>query len=182
MSTPQTFSDIVAANYNEIRRNFKNGLIAKGYAYDEDIMSDAFLSCYNTLKDKAITKQEALKYYWVAYINKLKTKIQKESLIDYHEDMAEEFEDIEVTKYNDTTDRIYNIIISGLQDQFGVRKATIWEMYACQGKSSKEIKAMGFNDISNYAYFTKMIKRYIKNHIIAENKELQELIAERKGE
>ena len=32
----------------------------------------------------------------------------------------------------------------------------------------------------NYAYFTKQVKRYIKNHIIAENRELQELIAERK--
>ena len=180
MNNQQTFSDIIASNYNEIRRNFKNGLISKGYVFDEDIMSDAFLSCYNTLKDRKITKPEALKYYWVAYVNKLKTKIQKESLIDYHEDMAEDFEDIELEKYDDTTDRIYNIIITELQDHYGVRKTTIWEMYACQGKSAKEIRNMGFNDISNYAYFMKQIKRYIKNHIISENKELQELIAIRK--
>ena len=53
-------------------------------------------------------------------------------------------------------------------------------MYACQGMSAKEIRAMGLNDVTNFAYFTKQVKRYIKNHIIAENKELQELINIRK--
>lgn len=176
----QTFSNIVAENYTEICRNFRAGLKAKGYPFDEDIMNDAFVSCCNTLKNKEITKTEALKYYWVAYINKYKTSLNRASIFEYHDDMEESFDDVEVEKYNSTTDRIYDIIITGLQDHYGVRKATIWEMYACQGKSSKEIRAMGFNDIDNYAYFTKQVKRYIKNHIIPENRELQELIAERK--
>ena len=175
-----TFPHIVAEYYNEIVRNFRTGLKSHGYQYDEDIMNDAFISCYNTLKDKELTKQEALKYYWVAYVNKYKTRQEHENIIDCYDNVEEEFEDIELDHYNSTIDKIYDIIISGVQDHFGVRKATIWEMYACQGKSSKEIRAMGFNDIDNYAYFTKQVKRYIKNHIIAENRELQELIAERK--
>lgn len=175
-----TFSNIVAENYDEICRNFRAGLKAKGYPWDEDIMNDAFISCCNSLKNKEITKQEAIKYYWVAYVNKYKTMINKSGLFEYHDDMEEVFEDLETEKYNSTTDKIYDIIITGLQDHYGVRKAAIWEMYACQGKSSKEIRAMGFDDIPNYAYFMKQVKRYIKNHIIAENRELQELIAERK--
>ena len=175
-----TFTYIVAGNYNEICRNFRAGLIAKGYPFDEDLMNDAFISCCNTLKDKELTKADAIRYYWVAYINKYKTNLNKSYLIDYCDEIEETFEEIEDETYNSTTDRIYDIIITGVQDHFGVRKATIWEMYACQGKSSKEIKAMGLDDIDNYAYFTKQVKRYIKNHIIAENKELQELIAERK--
>jgi integrase len=175
-----TFSNIVAENYNEICRNFKAGLKAKGYPWDEDIMNDAFISCCNTLKDKEISKTEAIKYYWVAYINKYKTSLNRASIFEYHDDMEEVFDDIETEKYNSTTDRIYDIIITELQDHYGVRKATIWEMYACQGMSSKEIRAMGLDDIDNYAYFTKQVKRYIKNHIIPENRELQELIAERK--
>lgn len=178
--TKQNFPTIIAENYEEVRHNFYSGLKKHGYAFDEDIMSDAFLNCCNTLKNKEITKQEALKYYWVAYVNKYKTHMEKSNIYECHDDMEEIFEDIECEKYNSTTDKIYDIIITGLQDKFGVRKATIWEMYACQGKSSKEIKAMGLNDIDNYAYFMKQIKRYIKNHIIVENKELQELIAERK--
>ena len=63
----------------------------------------------------------------------------------------------------------------GLQDKYGVRKALVWEMYTCKGMTSKQIKEMGINDVSNYAYFTKQVKRYIKNHIIPEDKELKEL-------
>ena len=173
-----SFVDIVAANYDEIVRNFKVGVKNRGYVFDEDIMNDAFVSCFNSLKDKKLTKQEALKYYWVAYVNKYKNRQEHEQIMDCYDNVEEEFEDIENECYNSTTDRIYDIIISGVQDHYGVRKATIWEMYACQGKSSKEIRAMGFNDIDNFAYFTKQVKRYIKNHIIAENRELQELIAE----
>lgn len=175
-----SFTDIVAANYNEIVRNFKAGVKNHGHVFDEDIMNDAFVSCFNSLKDKKLTKQEVIKYYWVAYVNKYKTRQEHEQIMDCYDNVEEEFEDIENEHYNSTTDKIYDIIISGVQDHYGVRKATIWEMYACQGKSSKEIRAMGFNDIDNYAYFTKQVKRYIKNHIIAENRELQELIAERK--
>jgi thiamine kinase-like enzyme len=175
-----SFMDIVAANYNEIVRNFKAGVKNHGYVFDEDVMNDAFISCANSLKNKMLTKQEAIKYFWVAYVNKYKTKQDHEQIMDCYDNVEEEFEDVAVENYNSTTDKIYDIIISGVQDHFGVRKAVIWEMYACQGKSSKEIKAMGFNDIDNFAYFTKQVKRYIKNHIVAENRELQELIAERK--
>lgn len=174
------FSDIVADNYEEICRNFRVGLKAKGYTFDEDIMNDAFISCCSNLNDKYMTKQEALKYYWVAYINKYKNKSNKAGRVNCVENMDEKFEYIESKKYDSTVDKIYNIIIGELQDHFGVRKASIWEMYACKGIPAKEIKAMGFNDVTNFAYFTKQIKRYIKNHIIAENKELQELIAIRK--
>ena len=175
-----SFADIVAANYDEVVRNFKAGVKNHGYVFDEDIMNDAFVSCFNSLKNKKLTKQEALKYYWVAYVNKYKNRQEHEQIMDCYDNVEEEFEDIENEHYNSTTDKIYDIIISGVQDHYGVRKATIWEMYACHGKSSKEIKAMGFNDIDNYAYFTKQVKRYIKNHIITENRELHELIAERK--
>ena len=170
-----TFSEIVAENFSEISRNFHSGLVAKGYEYDEDIMSDAFIRCCTTLKDKQMTKQEALKYYWVAYINKYKTKVLKPHIIEMYEDMTE-FDDIEDEKYNNTIDKIYNIIIKELQDKYGVRKACIWEMYACEGMTVKEIKKLGFDDIDNYAYFAKQIKRYIKNHIVKENQELKELI------
>lgn len=176
----QTFSTIVAENYNEIVRNFKSGLKSKGYIFDEDIMNDAFLSCYNTLKDKKITKQEALKYYWVAYINKFKNKVNKVGLLDYYEDMSDNFENIESEKYDPTIDRIYDIIIGELQDQFGTRKAYIWELYACKGVSSKDIKAIGLNCVNNFAYFTKQMKRYIKKHIIPTNLELKELLTVRK--
>ena len=50
-----SFEDIVIENFVEIQRNFKSGLINKGYSYDEDLFNDAFISCRNTLSDKELT-------------------------------------------------------------------------------------------------------------------------------
>ena len=178
--TNKCFSDIVAENYDEIYKNFRAGLISKGYTFSEDIMNDAFISCTVTLKDKQLTKQDAIKYYWTAYINRFKTLINRDKTIEYVEDMTE-FEDTPLTTYNDAPDQIYDIVIKELQDHYGVKKIYLWELYALRGKTTKEIKAMGFRDIDNYAYFTKQVKRYIKNHIIKGNNLLQELINHRKN-
>jgi len=172
-----TFANIVADNFQEIQRNFKAGLRDKGYRYDEDIMNDAFISCIKSLKDRTLPKKEAIKYYWTAYINKYKTMISKNKLkyVDVLDDIDEEDE-----KYDDTIDEIYDIIISEVRDHFGLRKAYIWDLYVCQGKSAKEIRNMGIMDVDNFVYFTRSIKRYIQNHVIPKNKKLQELILNRK--
>lgn len=165
------FADIIASNYEEIKRNFKSGLRDRGYDWDEDLMNDAFISCNSALKDKPIDKKDAIKYFWTSYINKYKTKKSKEISTESIEDV-----DIEDVTYDKDIDRIYDIIISELQDRFGIRKAYIWDLYVCQGKSAKAIRSMGFDDIDNFIYFNKQIKRYIKKHIIPSNKELYELI------
>lgn len=175
----QNFSNIIAENFQEICCNFKIGLKKKGYIYVEDLMNDAFISCCKALQDKEITKQEALRYYWTAYINKLKTHMIKYDLFDLCDEM-EKYEDIEVEKYNDIPDQIYNIIITELQDNYGLKKAFIWEQYTCSGKTTKEIVGMGITNVPNMMYFSKQVKRYIKNHIIPNNKVLQELIKYRK--
>lgn len=173
----QKFADIVAENFNEIHGNFKKGLPLKGYIYDEDLMSDAFLSCCNALKDKLLTKQEALKYYWAAYINKFKTQVSK---VKFYVDIEDEEIDVIEENYDSTIDEIYNIIIEAVRDKYGIRDAYVWELYACQGKSAKEIKSVGITHIENFVNFNKKIKRYIAKHVIPNNLRLQELIRYRK--
>lgn len=167
-----TFAEVVAYNYEEIKRNFKAGLKDKGYPWDEDIMNDAFISCNSALKDKPITKSDAIKYYWTAYINKFKSQKLKEedivSLDDIDYDCIDE-------PYVKDIDRIYDIVISELQDEFGIRETYIWELYELKGVSSKKLKAMGV-DIDNFIYFNKKIKRYIKKRIIPNNPMLKDLV------
>lgn len=173
----QKFADIVAENFEEIRGNFRKGLPSKGYTYDEDIMSDAFISCCNALKDKELTKPEALKYYWAAYINKYKTYLSK---VKFHLDIDDEDIDVIEEVYDDTIDNIYSIITEAICDKFGERDAKLWDLHICQGLTAKEIKALGFDHEENLVYFTRKIKRYIMNHIIPQNQKLQELIKYRK--
>lgn len=167
-----TFKEIISDNFIEISRNFKIGLYNKGYVYYDDLMNDAFISCNNALKDKKLSKKEAIKYYWTAYINKYKTYHSK---INHYIPIEDNDIDVEYSSYDDSMDQIYDIIISSIRDKFGIKDAYIWELYICQGKSSKEIRNMGFN-VDNFVYFTRKIKRYIINHIIPNNRKLRELI------
>lgn len=176
-----TFANIVAENFDEIQRNFKSGLKDKGYSWDEDIMSDAFLSCAIALKDRELDKKDAIKYYWVAYVNKYKNYVSKHNILSYEETLDDVIDIKDDSKMYDTSiDKIHDIILEEVQDHFGVRKAYIWEQYVCKDVPQKEIKAMGLTCVKNYAYFTKQVKRYILHHVIPQNKELQELINTRK--
>ena len=177
MST-QTFADIIAANFQEIRRNFYTGLIDKGYEWDEDLMSDAFVCCCNTLKDKEMTKKDAIKYYWTAYINKYKTKQSHKIPMMSFEDMEEEYDEIDIPYHKDVDD-IYDIIVKAVQDEYGLKKAFIWEMYVCKGVPSADLRAMGFTDI-NFIYFARQVKRFILKHVVPDNPKLQELLSTRK--
>jgi hypothetical protein len=174
-----TFCQHVGKYYDEIRKNFKACAGKNNIQWSEDILHDAFISCNNTLKDKIIDKKEAIKYYWVAYVNKYRTQMSKQKKFDSIEDLTElddEELNLECGSYNNIPDKIYDIIMSGVQDQFGLRIAYIWDLYTCRGYSSKELREMGFDFIQNFVYFSKSIKRYIKHHIIPQNAELQELI------
>ena len=71
--------------------------------------------------------------------------------------------------------KIYDIVIAELQDEFGIRETYIWELYELKGVSSKKLKAMGV-DIDNFIYFNKKIKRYIKKRIIPNNPMLKDLV------
>ena len=167
-----TFADIVEENFDEIQKNFRAGLKNKGYPYIEDLMHDAFINCNSALQGKEMSKKDAIKYFWTAYINKYKTYLTQNKY-ECFEDMIE-FDQID-DEYNNSTDEIYNIIMKAVQDKFGVKMAYVWELYACHGKSAKEIRNMGF-EVDNFVYLNRQVKRYIYNHVIPENNRLRELI------
>ena len=180
----KTFSDLVRMNYDSIVQNFKSGLKRQGYVYDEDVMNDAFISCVNALKDKLMTQDEAIKYYWTSYINKLKTeskrKYYEEVWDEEDEELEEELMNIADTPYNDIPDKIYSIIIPAVYEEYGDRLGYIWEQYTCYGKSPKELKAMGYDDVDNYVAFTRKVKRFILNRLLPNNPILKELVKNRK--
>lgn len=168
-----TFSNIITNKFNEIQHNFKIGLPKKGYRYDEDIMNDVFINCCKTLKDKELTEKEAIKYYWTSYINRYKTELKKEKP---HETLDENEYIENDPSYDKDLDLIYDIILKAVEDRYGIRDSYVWKMYVCFGVSSKELRNQGFNHIDNYIYFSRMIKRYILNHVIPENPTLKNLI------
>ena len=116
MDMVETFANIIANNYEEIKKKLITGLKNKNYKYDEDLMQDTILCCITSLKDKPMTKEEAIKYFWTSYINKLKT--QPPTIYVYMEDMVEEQDD-EIKydefgiceSYNKDIDVIYDYVV-----------------------------------------------------------------------
>ena len=136
-TTKSHFADIIADNFYEIIDNFKRGLKSKGFGYDEDILSDTFISCNTVLKDKLMTKEEGINYFWVAYLNKLKTHAQQKSNVVYIDDLTFDGEvecpelDIIDETYNKDIDILYDYIMeikenyTGKADTENLEKAVI---------------------------------------------------------
>ena len=74
----------------------------------------------------------------------------------------------------------YSIIIPAVYKEYGDRLGYIWEQYTCYGKSPKELKAMGYDDVDNYVAFTRKVKRFILNRLLPNNPILRELVKNRK--
>lgn len=171
-----TFTNIIARNFNKIQRNFRVGLHKRGYHYDEDILSDALLKCMQTVGDKIMTEAEAITYYWTAYMNCYKNNISKNSKVDLIDECDIDLYQSEDDVYDNSIDEIYDIVISSLKEKYGEHDINIWEMHVCNGMSLEDIDNMGFGHVDNFNYLSKSIKRYIKNHILMENKRLRELL------
>jgi hypothetical protein len=177
--TERRFDEIIAENFEEICRNFKTGLAKVGYPYDEDLMQDAYVSCHCALKGKLMTKQEAIKYYWTSYINKYKTFIAKQHETLSYDDVDMDLYDIEDKEYNTSIDDAYNVVINELYDMYGVKKTTMWEAYITKNKELKQIYGEDYKKYK-FANITKQIKRYINKHVLKSNRELQEILANKK--
>lgn len=171
MSDKKEFSIIIANNYNKIQRNFKIGLYNHGYEYNEDIFTDTFIKCYSTLKNRQMEEKEAIRYLWVAYVNKLKNNIKKhkeEIGIPLNYDCCDE-------EYNYDIDSIYNIIIQKISEEFGSDVAQAWKKYTCKENTYNELKDCGMIG-NNFMYILKKIKKYIRN-VLIHNPEFKEIIS-----
>ena len=111
------FSNIVANNFMEIKKNFKTGLKNSGYKWDEDIFMDAYIKCDSVLKDKLMDKKEALRYYWTAYINKMKNKYKSRYSIT--DEIPEDYDTIDEV-YNEDKDLICEIMYNAVVKKFGI--------------------------------------------------------------
>ena len=181
------FVDIVADNFYEIRSIFKRNLKGKGFEFNEDILTDTFISCNNTLKDKRLTKNDGIKYFWTAYLNKLKTSASQNNNtvyiaeLSYHDEDSwgpyNEYEDIDIIDdvYNSDIDKLYDYIMGAVKDKYGEIESEIFELHVCKGIHTKELIRMGYTDI-NFEYLVKKIKRYINTHVVKNNKIVNELI------
>lgn len=158
-------------NLNEIRRNFSIGLKKIGFKFDEDIFIDACMRCDITLGSRIMTKQECIKYLWVAYKNVSKNFMHKK-----YTNSIEEPSIIIEEDYSNDIDRMYNIIKEEVSKKFGESICSSWLDKECNGKSYEELRIL-YGD-RDYIKIFKEIKSYIKTILPQINKEFKELLVE----
>ena len=159
------FSNIVATNFMEIKKNFKTGLKNSGYKWDEDIFMDAYVKCDSVLKDKLMDKKEALKYYWTAYINKMKNKYKSKYAV--MDEIPEDYDKID-EEYNEDKDLLCEIMYNAVVKKFGKPIANAWVDHRCFGKKSEQImKEYKFDQ--DFHYILKRIKKYINEDLMEDH-------------
>lgn len=166
----QEFCVIISENFDEIRNNFKSGLNNHGYEYNEDLLADTFIKCNSTLKDKKLTKKEAIKYFWVAYINKLRTHYKnyiKTSELNNKYDLIDD-------QYNESLDILYKYIINFISNNFDKKIADAWIEYTCNGLTYQEVVKKYKLD-KNFQYYIKKIRALLRSDL-NKNKYFKELL------
>lgn len=175
MGTDDYFANIIANNFEEIQKNFKNGLNKIGFEYNEDLFIDVFLKCGETLGKRKLSKCEAIKYYWVSYLNALRKYKIKEKQFISTDDLSEDAE-IYNSVYDEDVDILFNFIMSEIQSKFGEHITNAWKLHICQGKTYKDLINDGFSGVK-FNYEFKRIMRYIRNDLSKKDKVFAELFA-----
>lgn len=173
-----TFNDIVASNLDEIKKNFSVGLKKNGYSFDGDLFVDVGIRCATTLKDRKLSKDECIKYFWTAY-NNTRKNIYKSPVYISRDDEANKT--YNVTKddsqpYNKNIDIICNIICGAVKERFGDFEYSVWKEKMYDGKTYKELKEK-YGDINLLGIFRK-IKKYILQKLPKVNREYRERLCD----
>lgn len=110
-----TFIDIVSIKYKDIRISFNNWSKNRQLVFDEDSFNDAFIKCADHFKDTIITYNDAIKYFWTAYIH---TVMNNKKHNKFSTELSDTIDVIDI-EYNYNIDTIYDTIIDDIQQKFG---------------------------------------------------------------
>lgn len=171
-----TFNDIVASNLDEIKKNFTIGLKKNGYLFDEDMFVDVGIRCATTLKDRKMSKDECIKYFWTAYNNARKNNYRSPIHISSDDDDVHEVVLKDGSQpYDKNIDIICNIICNTVKEKFSDVEYSAWMDKIYEGKTYKELKEK-YGNINILGIFRK-IKKYILQKLPKTNKEYRERLS-----
>jgi hypothetical protein len=158
-----TFMDIVGAKYDTIKSLFKTRLHNIGMQFDEDSLNDAFIKCAQRFGNTTTDYNTVIKYYWIAYINTIKSNKSKLNCVSFEVDAHDCIDENESNATN-----IYNIVIDLITDKFGEHDMMMYVLYKFHNWSKDDLVESGY-DITyidtRIKEIHKFVKTYCKKHI-----------------
>lgn len=164
------FKNIMSANLEEVKCDFIHRLKKIGYVFDEDVFVEVGIRCAHALKDKLMTKPECIKYFWVAYINTIKSLLKIKSI---------RFQQLQnfptEPKYDENIDILCDIICKSVLERYGEEEYYIWRERVYEGKTYKELQEK-YSDI-NILGLCRKIKKFILTKLPTINLEYKERLS-----
>ena len=172
-----SFEHSIYNDFELLQCKFEVSLKRRDYEFDYDLFIDSCIKCDKALSGKQLSNSEYMKYLWVAYLNELKrikskhiymTSIDDLEDEDYNEDLCSEI-------YNETPDKLYNLLVESIREKFGDDITDAWISHICYDKSYKELTEKYPEMKFNFEF--KQIKKYITTKLINKNQKLKELVS-----
>lgn len=150
-----TYMDLVSVHYDDFKKTFALRDNNRGRRFDEDSFNDAFIKCANRFGNNVITYDDALKYFWIAYSNTVKSI--KHNNVELDDTMYDIADDDEPSKAN----YIYNIVMDAITVAFNEDDMMIYSLYKYHGWTERELVEAGY-DCKNLDVRIKTIHKFVK--------------------
>lgn len=168
-----TFANIVAARYKDITSLFRTRVYNMNMIFNEDLFHDTFIKCANKFNTESITYEIAIKYFWIAYVNTVKSELIEEEKT-HTELLDEELHDCIDNTYNELYDEdyskdIYNKVMKAVSNKYGETEMIIYSLYKYHNWTEADLKIEGYDckDLKNRVKaIHRFVKTYSKKHII----------------
>lgn len=165
--TENTFINIVAYKYDTIKSLFSSRLYNMGLYFDEDLFNDTIIKCHEKFGTSITDYDTTIKYFWIAYLNTIKSDINKSNNISI-ESLDTELHDCIDDIYNEFIDEeyakdIYNIVMDAITVKYGKDDMIIYSLYKYHNWSETDLKSAGYN-CKNLKEKIKTIHRFVKSY------------------
>ena len=167
--------EIMKTRFHEIQNNFKCASKKMGYTFDYDIFIETFIKCDEKLKNKNVTEEQIIQYFWVSYSNNLKKEFNRKSKISIVG--LEEASEIIDEPYDDRRTFIYETMMKHIETNFKPHEVKAWYLHFAENKTYDELVKMGYDNINFHNSF-RNINNYIKNQLPRENKKFKNIVNE----
>ena len=151
------FMDIISVHYKDIKSLFRSRS-SDDRKFDEDSFNDAFIKCASHFGNTVINYDDAIKYFWTAYVNTVKGEESRISKIESFDNEIHDTIDDEEPSYAKT---IYNKIMTAVTEAFNEDDMNIYSLYKYHKWTKEDLEDAGY-DCKNFDLRIKTIHKFVK--------------------
>jgi hypothetical protein len=155
-----TFMDIVSIHYKDIKNTFICRSVKSKGVFDEDSFNDAFIKCAEHFGESVINFDDAIKYFWVSYVNTKISNYKNSSKYSQYEELSEDIiddTDEGGTKY------FYDRVMDAISEVFGENDMMVYSLYMYHNWSKEELEQDGYI-CNNLDAKIKLIHKFVKQY------------------